>query len=166
MHNAVVCMLFMPSRTIFEGARDHHDLLLIREIKHCAWNVPSGYVERDEHALEAARREFREETGYSCPEITSQTELRTHHAVVYLWETEHRLPSSLGPYLQRPPETNALLSIGLNKLYDVLNATSPTSATALFSPWLLMKTLTLRPVFARLLLENEADIRAFYDTIE
>ncbi len=33
-----------------------------------AWSIPNGLVEEGEEALDAARREFTEETGFPCPE--------------------------------------------------------------------------------------------------
>jgi ADP-ribose pyrophosphatase YjhB (NUDIX family) len=48
------------------------DILLVRRAAHLTeggkWALVGGYMERDETAAEAVRREILEETGYSCDE--------------------------------------------------------------------------------------------------
>jgi len=53
-----------------------------------AWSIPKGEFETDEEALDAAKREFEEETGVACPggEIMQLTPVRQPSGkAVYAW---------------------------------------------------------------------------------
>jgi len=49
------------------------ELVLVRQYRHaagvCLWELPAGTAGRDEPALDAAKRELREETGYAAARI-------------------------------------------------------------------------------------------------
>ena len=61
-----------------------------------AWSVPKGLFEDDENPLEAARREFREETGFDITgDFTELTPLKQPSGkVVYVWAVEGNIDAA------------------------------------------------------------------------
>lgn len=61
-----------------------------------AWSVPKGLFEEKENALEAARREFREETGFNITGtfITLTPLKQPSGKVVYVWAVEGNLDAT------------------------------------------------------------------------
>jgi ADP-ribose pyrophosphatase len=60
------------------------EILLVRAYRYINesfdWEIPGGVVERDEHHVEAVRRELLEETGYSCDMISLLLKFYPHKA--------------------------------------------------------------------------------------
>jgi len=54
------------------------------------WSIPKGIVDRDEDILEAAKREFREETSFAVKgPFLPLTPVKVHNGkIVYAWATE------------------------------------------------------------------------------
>ena len=56
-----------------------------------AWSIPKGIYEEDEHPLQAAKREFKEETGYEVEgDFIDLGEIKQPSGkVVHVWALEH-----------------------------------------------------------------------------
>ena len=88
-----------------------------------AWSIPKGNVERGEDALQAARREFREETGYDVDEVALVTPPQfaplggvkyRNHKIVRAWAVEGDCDAgaitSLTFEMEWPPRSGRLQS--------------------------------------------------------
>lgn len=52
------------------GAREEGRWIFVRHRERASWELPAGHIEKDEQALEAAKRELYEETGTVKAEIS------------------------------------------------------------------------------------------------
>lgn len=78
-----------------------------------SWSIPKGLIERDEHRLQAAIREFVEETGYRMPANPNYLPLghvQLKHKIVHAWAFEGdwepgRQPESNSFTIEWPPRS-------------------------------------------------------------
>jgi len=77
-----------------------------------AWGIPKGHVETDEFPIEAARREFEEETGFAAPQLqVSLGEIRQRggksvHAWGAEWGSEELPPLDSATFeMEWPPRS-------------------------------------------------------------
>jgi len=82
-----------------------------------AWSIPKGEFDDDENALEAAKREFKEETGYTISGdfIELTTIKQKSGKMVYAWAVESNIDAeniqSNSFTMEWPPKSNKIITL-------------------------------------------------------
>ena len=80
------------------GAREGNNWIFVRHRERESWELPAGHIEKNEHALEAARRELYEESGVTEADLTMLNDYivrigeKVNHGRIYYATVKRRGP--------------------------------------------------------------------------